>query len=129
MSEKKRILVVDDEPDFAEVVRINLEREGFSVEVAGDGQEGLRRVKEDPPDAIILDVMMPGMDGYAVCSALKSSKQYAHIPVLVLTAVASRVPSTRYSHLDGMLMEADEYLPKPASAELITRRLKGMLGI
>ena len=127
MSEKKRILVVDDEPDFAGIVQQNLEKEGFVVEVAYDGDEGLEKIKANPPDAIVLDVMMPGKDGYQVCSELKADEQYADIPVILLTAVASHVTSTRYSHADGMSTEADDYLAKPASAEQITESIKGLL--
>lgn len=127
MSEKKRILVVDDEPDFAGIVQQNLEKEGFEVEVAYDGEEGLEKIKANPPDAIVLDVMMPGKDGYQVCSELKADEKYASIPVILLTAVASHVTSTRYSHADGMSTEADDYLAKPASAEQITESIKGLL--
>ncbi len=127
MSEKKRILVVDDEPDFASIVKKNLEKEGFSVEIAYNGVEGMDKVKANPPDAIILDVMMPEMDGYEMCSKLKSDEQYEDIPVLMLTAVANHVTSTRYSHHGGMSMEADDYLPKPASAEDITDSIQGLL--
>lgn len=129
MSEKKRILVVDDEPDFASIVQGNLEKEGFEVEVAYDGVEGLEKVKANPPDAIVLDVIMPEKDGYQMCSELKGDKKYAHIPILMLTAVADRVTSTRYSHYDGMSMEADDYLAKPASAEDITESVKNLLGL
>ena len=127
MSEKKRVLVVDDEPDFAGIVQQNLEKEGFEVEVAYDGDEGLEKIKANPPDAIVLDVMMPGKDGYQVCSELKADERYAGIPVILLTAVASHVTSTRYSHRDGMSTEADDYLAKPASAEQITESIKGLL--
>jgi two-component system alkaline phosphatase synthesis response regulator PhoP len=127
MSEKKRILVVDDQLDFAGIVQQNLEKEGFEVEVAYDGDEGLEKVKANPPDAIVLDVMMPGKDGYQVCSELKADAQYASIPVILLTAVASHVTSTRYSHADGMSTEADDYLAKPVSAEKITESIKGLL--
>jgi two-component system alkaline phosphatase synthesis response regulator PhoP len=127
MSEKKRVLVVDDEPDFAGIVQQNLEKEGFEVEVAYDGEEGLEKVKANPPDAIVLDVMMPGKDGYQVCSELKADERYAGIPVILLTAVASHVTSTRYTHRDGMSTEADDYLAKPASAQQITESIKGLL--
>jgi two-component system alkaline phosphatase synthesis response regulator PhoP len=127
MSEKKKILVVDDEPDFCEIVKGQLEKEGFDVELAYDGVEGLEKVKANPPDAIVLDVMMPEKDGYTVCSELKKDDKYSDIPILMLTAVADRVSSTRYSHYDGMSMEADDYLPKPASAQDITESLKSML--
>ncbi len=129
MSEKKRILVVDDEPDFCTIVQKNLQREGFEVEVAFDGDQGIEKVKANPPDAIVLDVMMPNKNGYDVCAELKGDEKYADIPVLMLTAVADHVSSTRYSHYDGMSMEADDYLPKPASAEEITDSLKSLLGL
>jgi len=127
MSEKKRILVVDDEPDFASIVQGNLEKEGFEVDVAYDGVEGLEKVKQNPPDAIVLDVMMPEKDGYAMCSDLKGDPATADIPVVLLTAVASRVTSTRYSHYDGMSTEADDYIPKPASSEDIVESVKRLL--
>lgn len=129
MSEKKRILVVDDEPDFCAIVQGNLRKEGFEVEVAYDGNEGIEKVKKNPPDAIVLDVMMPEKDGYAVCRELKADEKYKNIPILMLTAVASHVSSTRYSHYDGMSMEADDYLPKPASAQEITSSIKSLLGL
>ena len=127
MTDKKRILVVDDEPAFASIVQANLEREGFEVDVAYDGVEGLEKVKANPPDAIVLDVMMPEMDGYQMCSALKGDDSWCNIPVVLLTAVADHVTSTRYSHADGMATEADDYLPKPASAEQITESIKRLI--
>ena len=81
MSEKKRILVVDDEPDFVSIVKKNLEKAGFDVEVAYDGVEGIDKVKANPPDAIVLDVMMPEKDGYKVCSELKADEKYNDIPM------------------------------------------------
>ena len=127
MSEKKRILVVDDEPDFAAIVQTNLEKEGFEVEVAYSGDEGLEKVYASPPDAIVLDIMMPGKDGYKVCKELKADEKTVDIPVILLTAVASHVTTTRYSHADGMSTEADDYIAKPASAEEITESIKRLL--
>jgi two-component system alkaline phosphatase synthesis response regulator PhoP len=129
MTEKKRILVVDDEPDFALLVQGNLEKEGFDVDVAYNGVEGLEKIKQNPPDAIVLDVMMPEKDGYEVCAELKKDDRFADIAILMLTAVADHVTSTRYSHFDGMSMEADDYLPKPASAEEITDSIKSLLNM
>lgn len=129
MSEKKRILVVDDEPDFVSIVKKNLEKAGFDVEVAYDGVEGIEKVTANPPDAIVLDVMMPEKDGYKVCSELKSNEKYNDIPILLLTAVADHVSSTRYSHYDGMSTEADDYLPKPASADDILDSVKSLLNM
>ncbi|MBW1898833.1 MAG: response regulator [Deltaproteobacteria bacterium] len=127
MSDKKTILVVDDEPDFASIVQANLKKEGFNVEVAYDGVEALEKVKANPPDAIVLDVMMPEKDGFEVCSELKKDEKYMDIPIIMLTAVADHVSSTRYSHHSGMSMEADDYLPKPASAEDILESVKSLL--
>jgi len=129
MSEKKRILIVDDEPDFVSIVKKNLEKAGFDVEVAYDGVEGIEKVTANPPDAIVLDVMMPEKDGYKVCAELKSDEKYSDIPILLLTAVADHVSSTRYSHYDGMSTEADDYLPKPASAEDILDSVKSLLNM
>ena len=127
MNAKKRILVVDDEPDFAAIVQSDLENEGYDVEVAYNGKEGLEKVKANPPSAIVLDVMMPEMDGYELCKLLKGDDDYCDIPIVLLTAVASHVTSTRYSHADGMNTEADDYIAKPASSKDISRSLNVLL--
>jgi two-component system alkaline phosphatase synthesis response regulator PhoP len=127
MKEKKRILVVDDEPDFCSIVQGQLEREGFDVELAYNGVEGMKKVQTNPPDAIVLDVMMPEKDGYEMCKELKADSNYCDIPVLLLTAVASHVTSTRYSHADGMSTEAEDYLAKPASAKEISQSIRQLL--
>jgi two-component system alkaline phosphatase synthesis response regulator PhoP len=127
MSDKQRVLVVDDEPDFAGIVQSNLKKAGYEVEVAYDGVEALEKIKANPPDAIVLDVMMPEKDGYEVCAELKKDETYQDIPIVMLTAVADHVGSTRYSHHQGMSMEADDYLPKPASADEILDSVKRLL--
>lgn len=129
MNDKKKVLVVDDEPDFVAVVQSNLEKEGFEVDVAYNGVEGLEKVKTFQPDCIVLDVMMPEMDGFEVCKELKKNEAFSDIPIVMLTAVASHVSSTRYSHYDGMSMEADDYLAKPASAEQITNSVRSVLNV
>ncbi|MGD8970984.1 MAG: response regulator [Desulfobacterales bacterium] len=129
MTLQKRILIVDDEPDFAAIVQGNLEKEGFEVDVAYNGVEGLEKVQSNPPDAIVLDVMMPEKDGYVVCKELKGDDKYCDIPIILLTAVASHVTSTRYTHREGMSTEADDYIAKPASAEEITKSLKQLLNV
>jgi two-component system, OmpR family, alkaline phosphatase synthesis response regulator PhoP len=125
---KKRVLVVDDEPDLTVLVKKYLVEAGFDVEIAYNGVEAMEKVKANPPDAIVLDVMMPEKDGYQTCSELKGDEKYADIPVILLTAVADHVSSTRYSHFDGMSMEADDYLPKPASPEDICDSVKSLIG-
>jgi len=129
MTDKKRILVVDDEPDFCSIVQGQLEKEGFDVELAYNGVEGMEKVQANPPDAIVLDVMMPEKDGYEMCKELKADSNLCEIPVLLLTAVASHVTSTRYSHADGMSTEADDYIAKPASAEAISQSIRQMLNM
>jgi two-component system alkaline phosphatase synthesis response regulator PhoP len=129
MDEKKRVLVVDDEPDFAAIVQGNLEKEGFEVDVAYNGVEGLEKVEANRPDAIVLDVMMPEMDGYKMCARLKGDDRLCEIPVILLTAVASHVTSTRYTHADGMATEADDYIAKPASAEDISKSVRRLLNL
>ncbi len=129
MTDKKRILVVDDEPDFCSIVQGQLEKEGFDVELAYNGVEGMEKVQANPPDAIVLDVMMPEKDGYEMCKELRADSNLCDIPVLLLTAVASHVTSTRYSHADGMSTEADDYIAKPASAEAISQSIRQMLNM
>lgn len=129
MAFKKRILVVDDEADFCSVIQINLQKQGFEVDVAYDGQECLTKVMADPPDAIILDMIMPEKDGYAVCTAIKSDRKLAAIPIVMLTAAASPVTAALYPTCDGRPARADDYLPKPASMDDIIRSLKKLLRI
>ena len=128
MSEAKRVLVVDDEPDMVAIIKGRLTKEGFAVDVAYNGVEAMQKVEENIPDCIVLDVMMPEKDGYQVCADLKKSPKYSDIPIVMLTAVADHVSSTRYSHFDGMSMEADDYIPKgPDSTEQIVESVKDML--
>ena len=89
----------------------------------------MEKVQANPPDAIVLDVMMPEKDGYEMCKELKADSKLCDIPVLLLTAVASHVTSTRYSHADGMSTEADDYIAKPASAEAISQSIRQMLNM
>ena len=120
----KKLLIIDDEPDFADLVRDHLNQSGFDAESVYSGDEGLVRMRESKPDLVILDVMMPGTDGYAVCSEIKGDDALQDIPVILLTAVASHVPSTRYSHYNGISMEADDYISKPATVQQIEEAVR-----
>ncbi len=121
MAEKKKILLVDDDPDFVEAVRVIVESGGYDVRVAYDGQEGLDAVAEEKPDLIVLDVMMPVMNGHAACARLKADKATASIPIILLTAVADRVTTSTYTHRDMLESEAEDYMPKPVEpTELLT---------
>jgi DNA-binding response OmpR family regulator len=113
----KYILVVDDDPDLVETIALMLESKGCEVGKAYDGIEGEESIKERRPDLVILDIMMPRKDGYVLCAELKANDKTSDIPVILLTAVGEAVPSTRYSHADGMSTEADEYIPKPIDTE------------
>lgn len=124
---KQTILIVDDEPDFVVMLRQTLQDEGYKIEVAYNGVEAIQKVKKSPPDAIVLDIMMPEKDGFQVCSELKNDDRYADIPIILLTAVSDHVSSTQYSHSQGMEMEADDYLSKPASPEEILESIRSLL--
>jgi len=123
----KKILIVDDDPDFVEAVAMILKSKKYDVVIARDGNEGLEKVKTDRPDLIVLDVMMPEKDGYAVCKELKADPRWNRIPVLLLTGVVSHIPTTRYTQQMGMETEADDYLDKPVEPEILVKRVEGLL--
>jgi len=114
---KNYILVVDDDPDLVETVAMMLESKDCEVGRAYDGVEAEDSIKERRPDLIILDVMMPRKDGYVLCAELKAKKDTKDIPVVLLTAVGEAVPTTSYTHRDGMSTEADDYVAKPIDTE------------
>ncbi|MEE4242538.1 MAG: response regulator [Desulfopila sp.] len=124
MSEKKKILLVDDDPDFVEAVKVIVEKGGYDVKVAYDGQEGLEAVAEEKPDLIVLDVMMPVMNGHEACAKLKKNKETAEIPIILLTAVADRVTTSTYTHRDMLESEADDYIPKPVEPKELLELIK-----
>jgi len=115
--DKKYILVVDDDPDLVETVAMMLESKGCEVGRAYDGIEGEESIKERRPDLVILDIMMPRKDGYVLCAEMKAKEETKDIPVVLLTAVGEAVPTTTYTHADGMATEADEYIAKPIDTE------------
>ena len=124
MSEPRpRILIVDDEPDLRSVLRFGLEAEHFEVLEAADGEQGLKMACDLLPDLIVLDLMLPRMDGYKVCRALKFDDRYRHIPVFILSARSGE--TDRRLALD---LGADAYLTKPYDMKdlvsRITERLK-----
>ncbi|MDZ7665346.1 MAG: response regulator [Desulfotignum sp.] len=113
MSEQKLILVVDDDPDLVEAVSMKLEAKKFRVAKAYDGVEAMDRIKEERPDLVILDVMMPRKNGWDVCDEIKNDASLKEIPVVLLTAVADSVKTTSYTHHNGKTTLADDYIPKP----------------
>lgn len=122
MTQKPHILVVDDEADVREVIQLNLGREGFMVTTAGDGQSALDWLRKESFDAAILDVMMPGMDGLALCRAIRQDPQLRPMPILLLTARDSEM-----DQIIGLEVGADDFISKSASPRLISTRLKAVL--
>jgi two-component system alkaline phosphatase synthesis response regulator PhoP len=123
----KKILLVDDDYDFTVSVKTVLEASGFQVVTASSGEEGLEKVGAERPDLIVLDVMMPGMNGWEVCETLKDSEDTRKIPVIMLTAVASHVKDTSFSHASGRQTEAEDYIPKPVEPERLLRSVRSLL--
>lgn len=122
MADGPKILVVDDELDVLLLCRVNLEYEGYHVLEAKDGYEALRKVREDPPDLVLLDVMMTGMDGWQVLSQLKSDPKFASIPVIMLTAKV-----TERDQITGLTGGAVDYITKPFNPVSLSRAVRDVL--
>lgn len=123
MADRNKILVVEDEPEFRDAIRMRLESAGYDVIEAADGLAALELARKSPPDLILLDIMLPKLDGYKVCRLLKFDEQYRHIPIVMLTArseVADR--ST------GMSVGADVYLAKPCKSQKVLDAISGLIG-
>jgi two-component system, OmpR family, alkaline phosphatase synthesis response regulator PhoP len=127
MTDKKQILLIDDDPDFVEAVKVIVENGGYDVRVAYDGQEGLEAVAEQKPDLIVLDVMMPVMNGHEACAKLKEDAATKDIPIILLTAVADRVTTSTYTHRDMLESEAEDYMPKPVEPQELLERIQSWL--
>ena len=123
-----KILIVDDDPDLVEAVTMILESKDYDVIAAYGGIEGLEKAKTEEPDLIVLDVMMPDKDGYVVCKELKADPQYGKIPILLLTAVVSKISTTRYTQQMGLETEADDYIDKPVEPAELVKRIEILLG-
>ncbi len=119
----KKILVVDDEELLVKMVGLRLKANGYEVISACDGKEGLAKAKEESPDLIILDVMMPGMDGYKVCGLLKKDTRFAKIPVIMFTAKA-QVDDKKIGEEVG----ANAYITKPFDPQVLLAKIKELLG-
>lgn len=117
-----RVLVVDDEPPIRDILKFQLENAGFVVKCAEDGAEGLQMAQEDPPDLVLLDLMIPQMDGYEVCRRLKSGYETRHIPVIILTARGELDEK-----LKGLENGANDYVTKPFSMPELLMRVKNVL--
>ena len=119
---KGTILVIDDEKDLLELVQYNLQKERFDVITTSDGASGLEVAMKHRPDVIVLDLMMPGMDGLEVCRELRADSRTARIPIIMLTARA-----TEADRVVGLEMGADDYVTKPFSPRELVARVKAIL--
>jgi two-component system phosphate regulon response regulator PhoB len=118
----ERILVVDDEEDILELVRYNLAREGFQVTSVTTGEEALKKAKSDSPDLVVLDLMLPVIDGLEVCKILKSDPKTQHIPIVMLTAKGEEADI-----VTGLELGADDYITKPFSPRVLLARSRAVL--
>jgi len=117
-----RVLVVDDEDDLLELLRYNITREGYQVTCVASGEEALRSVRRNAPDLIVLDVMLPAIDGLEVCRRLKSESKTRDIPIIMLTA-----KSEESDIVAGLEHGADDYIAKPFSPRVLLARVKALL--
>lgn len=119
---RKRILVVEDEPDLVEALEYNLEQEGFEVDSADRGDDALAKIRKQAPDLLLLDLMLPGMDGLELTRILKRDDRLARVPVVMLTAKGEEV-----DRIVGFELGADDYIPKPFSPREVVLRCKAVL--
>ncbi len=125
MEEDAKILVVDDDPDMRETLQMILESGGYTVVLAEDGEQCLAKLKEEHPDLLILDLLMPNMDGFEVCKALKDPRlaKYAQIPIVILSSVQEDVSQRRYELEMGIQLDVDDYVEKPVEGSVLLRRV------
>ena len=127
MNDEQLIMVVDDDPDLVESVSMRLTNDGFRVSKAYDGEEAWERIREEKPQMLILDVMMPRKNGYVLCEEIKKNAEFKDITVVLLTAVADAVTSTNYTHRDGITTLADDFVPKPIDMDKLMDIVKDNL--
>lgn len=119
---RKRIFIVEDEEEIQELVRYNLTKEGFVVYCTDSGEQALRKIPRERPDLIVLDLMLPGLDGLEVCRALKSESTTRDIPIVMLTAKGEETDI-----VSGLELGADDYVTKPFSPRVLTARIRAAL--
>lgn len=118
----KKLLVIEDDKDILALIKFNLSKEGFSVICAESAEDGLRKTRLDPPDLIILDLMLPGMDGLTFCRRLKKDQKYSNIPIIMLSAKANESDIVA-----GLELGADDYVAKPFSVKILIARIRTVL--
>lgn len=119
---KDRILVVDDEEDLLELIHYNLAKEGYRVTCVGTGEDALREARANPPDLIVLDLLLPNVDGLEVCKLLKNDSRTKHVPIVMLTAKGEEADM-----VTGLELGADDYITKPFSPRVLIARVRAVL--
>ena len=129
MQKQAKILVVDDDPDIVEAISAVLEAHSHQVITARDGVEGLDKLKEERPDLLILDLLMPRMDGFAVLRELQDPRRsrYSNIPILILTSIREDVSRRRYELETGLELNVDDYVEKPIDPHTLVERVQKLL--
>lgn len=122
-----KILLVDDDLDFVAATKTVLESKPYKVSVAYEGEEGLKKAREEKPDLIILDIIMPVKDGFTACEHLKRDPELSKIPVLMLTSLSQRIGEVSLSVSQGLTLEAEDYIDKPVSPEELLKRVEKLL--
>jgi two-component system response regulator VicR len=120
----KRILCIEDHPEMIELIRLILGRRGYEVEGAVGGREGLEAMAANPPDLVLLDLMMPDVDGWEVYRQIKAQKEISHVPVIVVTAKAQGIDRVLGLHIAGV----DDYITKPFGPKELTQSVERILG-
>ena len=124
MEKRAKILLVDDDEDFVETTRIVLESKPYQIIVASNGDEGLRKAREEKPDLILMDVIMPVKDGFTAAEQLKKDPQLSKIPTLMLTAFATKGRETSIPVSRGYDLQAEDYIDKPVSPDELLARVE-----
>lgn len=124
-----KILIVDDDPDILEAMTTILESRGYQVVTASDGVEGLANLKAEKPDLMVLDLLMPKMDGFAVCKELQDPRwaKFRDIPILIQTSVREEASRRRYELETGLALDVDDYIEKPVAPEVLLARVANLL--
>ncbi len=125
----EKILVVDDDPDILDAITMILESRGWEVVTARDGIEALANLKAENPDLMILDLLMPKMDGFAVCKELEDPRwsKYRDIPILILTSVREEASRRRYELETGLELNVDDYVEKPMDPDILLKRVEKLI--
>lgn len=127
MEKKPYILIVDDDPDILEGILTILETQPYRLATARDGKQCMEMIAQEVPDLLILDLLMPRMDGWGVIREMRSEPRYAKVPILVLTTVIEDASRRRYELETGMAMDVQDYVQKPARPDDLIRRVERLL--